>query len=67
MDAGTAIALISVGVSLIIAATVPYMTFKLALRQDQARWLREQRSQLYVDLLTEARRAAIHRARHGTS
>ena len=30
------------------------MTFRLALRQDQVRWLREQRAQLYVDLLTEA-------------
>src|SRR5215469_1597465 len=34
--------------------TVPWITFRLALRQDQIRWLREQRAQLYVDLLAEA-------------
>ncbi|MEV6871600.1 hypothetical protein [Amycolatopsis sp. NPDC051128] len=30
------------------------MSFRLALRQDHGRWLREQRAELYVDLLTEA-------------
>lgn len=49
MHADTVIATIAV----IIAITVPWLTFRLALRQDQARWLREQRTQLYVDLLTE--------------
>ncbi|HEY3139909.1 MAG TPA: hypothetical protein VGJ86_02205 [Acidimicrobiales bacterium] len=33
------------------------MTFKLALRRDQVRWLRERRAQLYVDLLTGALRS----------
>jgi hypothetical protein len=50
MHADTVIAAIAV----IIAVTVPWMTFRLAMRQDQARWLREQRTQLYVDMLTEA-------------
>jgi hypothetical protein len=40
--------------SAIIAVTVPWFTFRLALRQDHVRWIREQRSQLYVDMLTEA-------------
>jgi hypothetical protein len=39
---------------LIVAAVVPWVTFRLALRQDQVRWLRERRAEVYVDLLTEA-------------
>jgi hypothetical protein len=54
MHADTVIALIAVVITLIIAVTTPWFTFRLALRQDQARWLREQRAQLYVDMLTEA-------------
>ncbi len=54
MEAGTVVALLSAGLAAIIAVSVPVMTFRLALRQDQVRWLREQRAQLYVDLLTEA-------------
>jgi hypothetical protein len=54
MHAETVVALVSAGLAAIIAVSVPWMTFRLALRQDQARWLREQRVQLYVDLLTEA-------------
>jgi hypothetical protein len=30
------------------------MAYRLTLRQDAVRWLREHRAQLYVDLLTEA-------------
>lgn len=54
MDAGTVVALVSTGVAAVIAVVVPGMTFRFALRQDAARWLREQRAQLYVDMLTEA-------------
>jgi hypothetical protein len=54
MEAETVIALLSAGLAAIVAVSVPWMTFRLALRQDQVRWLREQRAQLYVDLLTEA-------------
>jgi hypothetical protein len=54
MHAETVVALVSTGLAAIIAVTVPWVAFRLALRQDQARWLREQRAQLYVDLLTEA-------------
>lgn len=53
MDA-TAVAIGSAALAAIIAIIVPWMTFRLALRQDHKRWLREQRSQLYVDILTEA-------------
>ncbi len=54
MHADTVVALIAAGLATIIAVVVPWMTFRLALRQDQTRWLRDQRAQLYVDLLTEA-------------
>lgn len=54
MHAETVIALTSTGLAAIIAVVVPWMAFRLALRQDRARWLREQRAQLYVDMLTEA-------------
>jgi hypothetical protein len=54
MHADTAVALVSVILATIIAVTVPWVTFRLALRQDRERWIREQRSQLYVDMLTEA-------------
>jgi hypothetical protein len=54
MQAATVVALVSAGPAAIIAVPVPWMTFRLALRQDQARWLCEQRAQLHVDLPTEA-------------
>jgi hypothetical protein len=36
------------------ALTVPQVTFRLALRQDYIRWHRDQRAELYADLLVEA-------------
>ncbi len=54
MQPGTVVALVAAILAGIIAVTVPWVTFRLALRQDHARWLREQQAQLYVDLLTEA-------------
>lgn len=54
MDPATIVALVSTIVAAVIAIAVPRMTFRFALRQDQARWLREQRAALYVDMLTEA-------------
>jgi hypothetical protein len=53
-NASTIIALTSVIVSAAIKVTVPWVAFRLTLRQDQARWLREQRAQVYVDILVEA-------------
>jgi hypothetical protein len=50
----TAVAVGSAVLAAIIAVVVPRLTFRLALRQDHDRWLRDQRSALYVDLLTEA-------------
>lgn len=38
----------------IVAVVVPSLAFRYSLRQDKARWLREQRAECYVDLLTEA-------------
>jgi hypothetical protein len=54
MLADTVVALVASALAAIIAVVVPWVTFRLALRQDQAWWLREQRAQLYVDMLTEA-------------
>ena len=48
------IALVSSVLAAIIAVVVPLGAFRLALRQDQVRWLRERRTDLYVDMLTEA-------------
>jgi hypothetical protein len=36
--------------------------YRLTLRQDAVRWLRERRAQLYVDLLTEAHAEQAHLA-----
>lgn len=41
-------------IAAIIAVSVPWLTFRLALRQDRDRRLWEQRVQLYVDMLVEA-------------
>jgi hypothetical protein len=54
MTAATVVALVSAVLATIIALIVPLVTFRLALRQDEMRWLRERRAELYVDLLTEA-------------
>lgn len=48
------IALVSALLGAVVAITVPALAFRFTIRQEQTRWLREQRSQLYVDLLTEA-------------
>jgi len=54
MDAATVVALVAIVVSAVVSVTVPRMTFRFTLQQDAARWLRKQRTRLYVDLLTEA-------------
>src|SRR5438874_7570388 len=54
MEAQTIVVLVSLGVTAVIAVSVPWVTFRLALRQDQVRRIHEQRTQLYIDLLTEA-------------
>jgi hypothetical protein len=54
MTTELALALVPSGIAAIIAVVVPLVSFRLAVHQDHTRWLREQRSQLYVDLLTEA-------------
>src|ERR671910_493661 len=41
-------------VAITVAVVVPVLTFRFALRQDRERWLRDRRTDLYVDLLTEA-------------
>lgn len=49
-----AVAIASLIVSVVVAVTVPLVSYRLALRQEHTRWLREQRTQVYIDLLTEA-------------
>ena len=52
MTTSPALALVPALIAAIIAVVVPLVSFRLALRQDHSRWLREQREELYVDLLT---------------
>jgi hypothetical protein len=54
MDAGTWVALAAALLATVVAVVVPWATFRFAMRQDQVRWVREQRSELYVDILVEA-------------
>jgi hypothetical protein len=54
MSPSFAIVLIPAAIAAIISVSVPWLTFRLALRQDSTRRMYDQRAQLYVDLLTEA-------------
>jgi hypothetical protein len=54
MDAGTWVALFAALLATVVAVVVPWATFRFAMRQDQVRWAREQRSELYADMLAEA-------------
>lgn len=54
MHVDTVLTLIAACLAFVAAVLVPYVTFRLALRQDHARWLRDQRAAVYVDLLLEA-------------
>ena len=54
MHVDTVVTLLAACLALVAAVLVPYVTLRLASQQDQAQWLRDQRSALYVDLLTEA-------------
>lgn len=54
MSFSEVVSTVSLIVTVVVAVTIPRMTFRLALRQEHVRWLREQRAQLYVDILVEA-------------
>lgn len=54
MEPATIISAASAISTVIVAVGIPYWTFRLALRQERGRWLREQRAALYVDMLAEA-------------
>lgn len=54
MDTANALALASAVLATLVAICVSWLAFRFALRQEQVRWLREQRTQLYVELLAEA-------------
>lgn len=38
---------------MVVAIVVPWLAFRYALRLDQRRWIRDQRSQAYIDLIME--------------
>lgn len=54
MDAGTWVALIASLLAATVAVVVPWAAFRFAIRQDHVRWVREQRFELYMGMLTEA-------------
>jgi hypothetical protein len=54
MDVSTRVALLAALLAAVVAVVVPWMTFRFAMRQDHVRWVRDQRAQLYVDMLAEA-------------
>ncbi|GAA1690581.1 hypothetical protein GCM10009733_103450 [Nonomuraea maheshkhaliensis] len=54
MTTAEVIALAAALLAAAVAVTVPVLAFRFTIRQEQVRWLREQRAQLYVDMLTEA-------------
>ena len=45
---------VTAAISTTSALLVAIIGFWLALRQDKVRWVREKRSELYIDLLAEA-------------
>jgi hypothetical protein len=53
MDAGTWVALLASLLAATVAVVVPWAAFRFAMRQDHVRWVREQRADLYVDMLGE--------------
>jgi hypothetical protein len=38
--------------TVIVAIVVPYLAYQLAMRQDQRKWARDKRAELYVDIFT---------------
>ena len=54
MTAQTWVALGAALLAGIVAVTVPLVTFRMSLRLDQLRWLRDERAKLYSDLIVEA-------------
>jgi hypothetical protein len=53
MSAADNVAIASACLAAFVAIWVPWLAFRYTLRQEQSRWLREQRAELYADLLTE--------------
>lgn len=53
MDTDNVTVLTAAVLAAAVAIAVPWLAFRYALRQEHARWLREQRAVLYADLLVE--------------
>jgi hypothetical protein len=60
MPTQLAVALVPSLIASTIAVVVPLVSFRLALRQDHSRWLREQRAQLYVNLRLLVASLSVH-------
>ncbi|GLI00944.1 hypothetical protein [Phytohabitans aurantiacus] len=54
MDAAVIVALGSAVLAAVVAVVVPIWTFRKTLEQDRIKWVRDQRAQLYVNMLIEA-------------
>ncbi len=54
VDAGDKISLGAALLAAVVAVVVPVWTFRMTLAMDRLKWVRDQRSQLYIDMLTEA-------------
>ncbi|SCL36292.1 hypothetical protein GA0070624_5513 [Micromonospora rhizosphaerae] len=54
VDAGEFIALGAALLAAVVAIAVPVWTFKRTLELERIKWVRDQRAQLYIDILAEA-------------
>ena len=54
MDFGNIVALGAALLAAVVAVAVPVWTFNRTLELDRIKWLRDQRAQLYIDMLAEA-------------
>jgi hypothetical protein len=54
MDLGNITALGSALLAAVVAIVVPVWTFKRTLELERMKWVRDQRAQLYIDILAEA-------------
>ncbi|PWR08994.1 hypothetical protein DKT68_13465 [Micromonospora acroterricola] len=54
MDAENIVALVAALLAGTVAVAVPVWTFRRTLELERIKWVRDQRAQLYIDMLTEA-------------
>lgn len=54
MDAGNVVAAGAALLAAVVSIAIPVWTFKRTLQLDRIKWVRDQRAELYIDILTEA-------------